>query len=426
VLKEFKGREVNTSMLKIYYNTIVSLSFLKLDTQLKKNTLINLDEYISEQCEMPQANFIYEENYDNEVKDDLYIGDIDKYTSGFDLLSRYFFLKRLQFQMNCISNGELENYRDSTFYLVGISYKYTPLTNERLYFPYSEGKKKYLCNYNVFEAYMYACEEMGFVFDSIDYDYVYLGCSAFEKFKFLASFQLAIDSNKKMLNKLTRQMASKNEYEKFMNVIKMLNKRETDEKKYLELLKDTFDKKSFDDKLGKMLLFSCFDERVWKTITPANRVYAVKKLNELLQKMFEINDRVLYFDNKRLIEVEAGKASIGNIGENNPKDIFNSLIYTYTYHYLLNNCDNYDVSEFQSYKSEAVKYREAIKNSDLAELKNCKLIKFTSKLAVESLVDFYNKVNDSEMAKKYNLSFFGKKEDFVYDLNKEINKKRKR
>ena len=74
MLKEFKGSEVNTSMLKVFYNEIASLSFLKLDTQLKKNTLINLDNYISEQCGMPSANFVYEDNYDNVEKDDLYIG----------------------------------------------------------------------------------------------------------------------------------------------------------------------------------------------------------------------------------------------------------------------------------------------------------------------------------------------------------------
>ena len=142
--------------------------FYKLDEDGKKDLVFKLDNIFSELFSMPEANIVFEEKEMNKDSSTIYMGNVSKFSSGLELMFRYFFAKRQQYQVICIEEDDKKDFSEEEFASIQNSYSDAPLTGKAFYRPYSTGLESYLLNYNKVDAILFSSEQSSVILEMID------------------------------------------------------------------------------------------------------------------------------------------------------------------------------------------------------------------------------------------------------------------
>jgi len=417
VIKDFEVKEhLNSSLLKYRLNKIISMKFLRYSTEEKMDTLEALDTCVSDLCGMSYANFVMENKELN--IDDIYIGDINNYNFGLKLIHSYFYKKRQQYQQYCVLNNEVGCYAIEEFEMLKANYSYTPISNKKLQIPHSNKVKDYAFNYNKSEAYIYANEQVDSILDIIDYEAIMSG-DIIDNYKFIFYMRNFLISLKRTMNKIKRVYNGNRLQKKFASIAEEYVIKLNNESEFLENLVKAIKNKGdryIDYSLG------AFNENIWNNLDESSKYMVVENFNLFLSGLLGLNNKIINYDEWKLIELDDDSISVGNINETKSKDIFNAIVYSYAYSLVFKKFVSLEDDEVINYINNIEKHRGQYDENDFSKINDGVGIKEISKTAVALQKLIYRYVNLNLELQQYGIDFYGKEEDFVYDLCKETKK----
>ena len=402
---------LDNSLLKCIINEIVSLDFLEKSKKDKMDFLEGLDRCIYNLSGMPVAHFV-EEN-ENLGIDDLNIGNIDNYDFGLKLLYTYFFHKRQQYQQYCVLNNDKGDYSKEEFEAIKYNYTYTPISHVRLQVPRSDGFNKYMYNYNKSDAYMYASEQISAIVNSIDYTFLFSRYTPIEITKFVFLMRNTLKSQQKIIKRIQKLVTSKRWQKNFSMIVDDYENKLESENIFIEDLNNELKNKNHI--IARELSLCCFNEYVWEKLSLYGKVAVIEYFNEFLSDTLGVNLKNINYDSFKLIDMCDGVASLGDIETISSKEIFMALIYSYAYSVYLakiNELKEKDVRNIIENIEEC--------NDDYTQIKDKRIVKDISLIAVDIQKYLYEYIKYNPVLGIYNIDFYGKKKDFIYDMYKEI------
>ena len=412
-IDDLKGSYVFTYL----FESTIS-DFYNLDGEGKKRLAERYDKDFSEFFNMPRANIIFDEKELYENSTDIYLGKLEELESGFELIFRYFFAKRQQYQKMCVDSNDPRDFSKDDFLSIKQAYDKSPITGKGTYKPYKNGLVGYLLNYNKVEAILFTYEQLAQILGIIDSDRTYKNTSFMGQFKALKSLNNLKRTEDKIMNFMGRLL----EDEKYRNrLISRYQKNYSficDEIEFLEELTNKMLSK--DPNTDKRYALLCMHEDVWKNLNALQRMIAVSVCNEFIEEVLrcESSHSVEFLDGENCFDFEDSDCIfVGDPMKQSSYDILKTLIYAQSFNKNKENIQKLSDEGKEEMLDEYMLCEEKFKESkQYSSIKDYHFIKCVRKTADELLRNCYKYISN-------NLKIGGKKipvkitkEEFVQDM----------
>lgn len=387
--------------------------FYRSDIEGKKVLLERLDKELSQKLKMYEANFIFEDNENTLDCVNIYFGSLSKIKSPFELLGRYFFEKRQQYQRICIQNNDKGSFSEEDFSNLKCAYDKLPVSRREMYIPYSKGLEEYLLNYNKLDAILYMLDNVLVVskivdvqklFNNVGYNYSKKIAGALNKFKkdsaVIINTMEKIGDFSQLLERKTVDFRLKFVFEHFV---------------LSNMISQIFEMKS-EPNVSVLLIFN---ENVWSHINADYRKQFVEMCNEYIAYTMGVDSKTVSFDKgaNSYNFVKNDVVHVGNVEEISPYMILVKLVYEYGF-----DCEYEEI--FKSNKKdvnlkEYEKCKELyLKTQSYDEIKKYEFIKHTRMRILMSLNRIYNLINNNLYMDGNRIPMTISKNEFVVDLFK--------
>lgn len=418
---------INLSDYKNSYTLIYCIEnlfseFYKNDNNEHKERLLRrLDKEISDKLKMPEANFVFENKEFTLDDKNIYYGKLTKINSPYELIGRYLFEKRQQYQRICINNNDMGSFDEQEFKDLKDSYDVLPLSKSSMYTPYSKGMKKYLLNYNKIDALLYMLDTEIAVLGIVDLERL------FKNVDYLEGKSLSEDLEKFQRDTanilyLIQEMGKKKSYgEALEEKILDFDLKKNIEKYILaQMLYELFNEKPTENK--RILLF--FHENVWENLDFDHKKVCIEVCNKFVANLMDVEPKNVVYDNgpNSYHFVDSKNVYIGKLNENSSYFIVARFIYEYCFDRIykdMEKCDNKELW-LKDYESCKEMY---MKKHSYEDVKDFEFFKKARKKSLKMLKRTYNYMNES-------LFVYGKiiplpisKDKFVVDM---LNTKKRR
>lgn len=392
-------------------------TFYDLDEEGKKNFLNRFDNLLSEYFAMPKANFIYENNEHVLDTDNIYIGKIDDLKSGLDLIGRYLFEKRQQYQRLCIKNKDQGSFNKSDFINIKSVYEETTLSRKTQYIPYSKGFDKYILNHNKVDALLFMLEQLTAVINMVEFKPIYENVGLYRSKKIIDS----INAHKKFAGKFQKTMAKMIDSGKYIDQIYYKDKsfKELKQKEFLLLMSVV--SVLMMDNSENIKVFLCFHENVWRKLNEDSRKSATEIANETICSLVgcEALKSVEYNKGKNSYQLVSNESvHVGNIMESSARDTLAKLIYEYTFEEEYEKILSLDEEESEDALKEYEECKNKLKASkyDYNTVMKYDFISRAVKKSVKFQKTIYDYINNNLYVDNKKIKMPMSKEEFVIEL----------
>ena len=325
-LSEFKNSYVLACLVEETFS-----KYGELTDEEKKNLCEKIDKLFSELFKIPRGVFVFEEKEYTTNPKKIYIGKLDDIRTGAELMFRYLFQKRQQFQRLCVVSKKALDFGDE-FPLLEDSYAVKPISKEPQYTPMSKGFSNYLTNYSKIDALSFAFEGIGCMVSLTDSHRVASGMALGDGLSLAWSMHKIKRYQEKISREVEKGLTDMDKIsEKFEKYMKAVADNQ-EEYLFLKYLEDVLE--GMDDSIDQKQVLLCFNENVWSNLNENQRKQAVQLCNELISNVLKCN--VI-----KNVEFEYGRNSydfsesenvyVGDINKEKPSTILQRLVYEYSF-----------------------------------------------------------------------------------------------
>lgn len=410
----------NKSILAYYFKKFTSVDYAFYTNEQRMNLLANLDKSLSEELEMPLADFNLDFNsMNNSVKE---MFPYAKETYGIGTLLLYLFNKREQYQRICVESNDTSYYDEKDLKTFELTYNHVgPFSGEKCFIDRKYGLNLYLLNTAKADAFMYSNYIILDLYHQY-YDKEEVKNSNRDNASILKYILQTYSIIERALNLSDRiDFVEENEFT-MQAAVAIL------EKKYLQIDKENdvlANLKCYlvsnKEASNEILMF--FDESIWKNLDGEDKQKAVKGFCDVLSKLLTIDDLNVCYD----------KFSVENFDFDSndiyADDYMSKKGYTIMQILLYQACFKKYAKYFKESNlvsdEELQEYKEKFINKDYSYLKNCKYFNDVNKMAVicqkrfNSFIKTYKK-----MYRFMGVSLGNNKDNKIYDLKKNLSKRR--
>ena len=416
------GRKMNDfsksyTLMCLIEEVMSTFSSLKLED--KKGLCDRIDKLFSELFSVERGELVYEDKEYTLDSSKIYIGKLEKITSGFELLFRYLFQKRQQFQRICLKENDCKDY-DKEFEMLKNSYNLKPISKEKNYIPYSSGLSNYLGNYNKIDALVFALGSKDVILSMIDKRRVFSNMNLIDSFALIFSvyrIQKFHQKIVKILSVATLDSVKLNVmFRKYLNMVDSTK----NEKMFLKTIETVLD--SWEEDVSKEEVLLCFHENVWSNLTDFQKKQAVNICNEVIAG-------ILKFNKVKNVKYEYGKNSydfaktddiyVGDITKDKPHEILHKIIYEYSFDKNYENIFKLDPETTELILEELARCEKIIdETQDYGAIRECGFIKVVTKTATQRQNEVYNYISNNLVIGGKKIKMNIKKNNFILDLYK--------
>ncbi len=402
----------------IYMIENIMATFNKISDDEKKMLLNKLDFEISEKFEMSQANFVYKNNENVLDAKNIYIGPIEDFNSGLELITRYFFEKRQQYQRICVLNDDKGSFDEEDFLLIKESFDVLPLSKEKRYIPYSRGYSEYLQNGNKIDALSFMWEQLETCLDMIDSRRIAQSISFFETLRILFSVNKIQKEQARFNETLKRAIMSKDYGKKVSSNYLKFEEKRNNELFIIETLIDSLYGKLED----KSFVIYCFNESVWDNFNYHQKVKAVNICNEFIKETLGCSclKKVSFKEGKNSYDFANNDCiSLGDINYCDSVEILNKFIYEYSFNANYEKVLRLEDSKKNIILKEIEECRKIIEETgDYKKVRNYRFVKSVVKCAKDFQKDIYECMSKYFVVEDQKIDMPISKNQFVSDLYK--------
>ncbi len=313
---------IGSNVRNVVYQ-FVDINFLYKKEDEIRVLLEELDEIVSESTGMPRANFVFETNEEYKGYKDIFIGEKKRFTSGYDVLFRYFYFKREQYQSLCVSRNDKGCYSDEDFERLKFNFLVSPISDFPASIPFKKGYGYYFFNPRKSDAFCYANEQLVELFKRMDFNYFIKGYSFLDKIVFIGVFKKFVYDLKRISRKImkarecSRMVDFVNGY--FFMASELINNEQKCLEDYCEKIENS---KGIDEQSISIMAFYI---PIWNNLSKKHREITIKNICDVLVAFFGfeemkldfgkdeefnfnvVNDNTIYFgdvSNKDFMEIE--------------------------------------------------------------------------------------------------------------------------
>jgi len=393
-LDDFKESYVLRSM----FESIVA-NFYKMDESAIKSACENLDNLFSDLFGLPRASVVFDDKEHILDTKHIYMGKIKNIHSGLELIGRYFFEKRQQYQRICVKSDNQGDFDVDEFNKLKNVFGTTPITKKANYIPYSYGMKKYLTNYNKMDAVEFMMDYMTSSLSMMNFTRI--GSSM----KFIDSIKLSNNINRmyKSITKIRHNLHRAKD-----DVDAELLKRE--EELFLRYVEMILDGNSIENSKQKMPVLLCFHQNVWENLSDFQKRQVLEICNELISEMLkcELKEiRYTYGDNSCDF-VNSEYLYVGDVNKDSPISMLQRIVYEY--------CFNKNYEMFGD-DEEIKECKKIISNTgDYGKVKDYKFIKNVRKTAIGMQDKIYKYISKNLVIRGKKVKMPVSRDEFILDL----------
>lgn len=398
----------------------INCEFYKEKGYTKAVLLKRLDKEISEKLKMPEAIFLFEDNEHTLDDKHIYFGKLSNIKSPSELLGRYFFEKRQQYQRMCINNNDRGSFSEEEYCDLKMAYDVLPISKGNMYIPYNKGLDKYLLNYNKVDAILYMMKNLVVSYEIIDMGGVLKNLSYTERNKLIKSCDDISKENARIVKTIEKIKYNKKYSNLLMNKIYdfQINKYKENYMLVEMMMSLLFTENSENE---EVLLF--FHDRVWENLDERKRMLCVECCNEYIAAIMGVDVKDVLFDkgSNSYNFVDNSSVHVGELNDASPHLIILKLVYEYGFDAVYNKV----VSEEKNVMLE--EYNECkeiyMKRNSYRDIKEFEFIKEINNLVVMVQKEIYNYMNNNLYVNGKRIRMPMSKEDFIIDI---IGNKKKR
>lgn len=412
-------------VIHLFEHTISN--FYKLNNDDKLNLARRYDDLFSEFFSMPTADVVFEDKEFVSESERIYLGDVNNINSGFEFIFRYFFAKRQQYQLICISKNETRDYGEEELTLIKEFMNKSPITNKFAYRPFSTGLNNYLMNYNKVDAIIFSFNQLNVLLDMIVLDRTYNDLSIEENLKLSKSISTIIKQKNKIYS-LLNIMTENKLYQKLMlrRHQKFYDMADA-EQDFLDRLKEEIDGRSNNFDADEKYVFFCFNENVWRNLTLGQKIAAVEKCNKFLKDMLGCTSIKKVTFEKQDNSYEFGDSKnvyCGDLGKDAACEILQRLVYEYSFNKNYEKVLELDEDEKAAILCEYKRCAELYKKQfNYDGMEDCSFIKCVRETSVDLLNKIYKYISKNLVVNGKKIPMGIDKTKFILDI---VNLKKRR
>lgn len=417
--RKINGKDVSDFMDSYTLRWILEYAvsnFYKLEDKEKKNLCINLDKEFSEKFDMPTANFVFESNELVLDAKNIYFGKMSDVNSGIELIARYLFEKRQQFQRICIIENDFKDYSENDFVRIRMPYRSSAVSKTVSYKPYSSGLKKYVMNYNKVDALIFMQQNMIHCLEAIDYTRVASSMSFIDSLKTSASIMRMQRQMDKIFSKFDSNILDGVLDNMEMYILK------SSERVFLLSLEVMLQEKKVEEGKDKRMVFFCFHENVWDNLDRTRREQAVDMCNELLGQIID-------YDYVKNVSFDYGKNSydftdsenvyVGDVEKELPRSMLQKMIYEYIFCKHFQEMMKMNDKEKEKMLKEYEKCKDIyLKTGDYSAIKDYLFIKCVRRDAVNLQKEIYDYISKNLYIDEQKIKMPITRDEFILDMYK--------
>lgn len=393
--------------------------FSKMNVDEKKNLCERIDKLFSELFSVERGEIVYEDKEYTLDTEKVYLGQLNKINSGMELLFRYIFQKRQQFQRICIKNNNQRDYQ-ADFNLLKDSYSLKPVSKEKCYIPYSQGLTNYLGNFNKIDALVFSFVSKEVLLSMIDKKRVFSDMSLKDSFSLIFSVYKIQKFEQKVIGILSLAVSNSSQikymFKKYLDMVDSTK----NEKIFLKTMESVLD--SWEDSIDKEEVLLCFHENVWANLSSFQRRQAINICNEFIAEILGCdklkNVKYSYGKNSYDFEIEQN-VYVGDIIKDKPHEILQRLIYEYSFIKNHENIFKLDEETSQYILKSLDDCAEVLhRTGDYGSIRDYEFIKNVKKTATGIQKDIYRYICDNLVINGKKVKMNISKDEFVLDLYK--------
>ena len=396
-------------------------NFYKLDDEGKKRLFERYDKEFSEMFSMPRAKIIYEEREMNYDLSKIYVGRLNELNSGIELMFRYFFAKRQQYQLICVENDDKGSFEEDDFLNIRDNYAITPITEKQAYISKKEGLQAYLLNFNKVDALSFAYLQLGYVLSMIDEKRTYSNMKPAELYEFSRSVRYLKNFDNSVTKNMDKLINNKRIQEKKIKKYSDFGIQMKAEAFYVNSLINEISGFSDKSDVDKKNVFLCFDKKIWNQLSIEEKDLVVCACNNAVSEMFRCAQckTVRYDQGKNSYEFgdDSSCVHVGDLSRTSPVTILQRIVYEYSFMKNKENAMKLKPEQVEEILKEIDFAKERFENNcGFSEIKDNEFILCVRKSAIDMLNNIYKYVKSNLVVGKQKIQPSVSKDEFVVDI----------